>query len=136
MGGRSEDDAAVTWRTDVSVEKAAAEIALAEDGPLFKKKKRGVEARTEAYTSDLGPAHYHSVQFEGLTAGTKYVYRVGDGENWSEWAHFTTASEKAEPFAFVYVGDAQNDLFEMWSRVIRSAYSDAPKVKFLMHAGI
>lgn len=126
---------AVTWRTDVSVAKAAAEIAVAEDGPLFKKKKREVEARTEAYTSDLGPAHYHSVQFEGLTPSTKYVYRVGDGENWSEWAHFTTASEKAEPFAFAYVGDAQNDLFEMWSRVIRSAYSDAPKLKFLIHAG-
>ncbi|MEP7365570.1 MAG: metallophosphoesterase family protein [Acidobacteriota bacterium] len=126
---------AVTWRTDLSVEKAAAEIAVAEDGPLFRKKSHQVPARTEHFTSELGEALYHSVQFEGLQPATKYVYRVGDGFNWSEWAHFTTASDKPEPFAFAYVGDAQNDIFEMWSRVIRSAYSDAPKLKFLIHAG-
>lgn len=126
---------AVTWRTDVSVERATAEIATAEDGPLFRKKARQVVARTERFTSDLGDAHYHSVQFEGLQPSTKYVYRVGDGYNWSEWAHFTTASDKEEPLAFAYVGDAQNDIFEMWSRVIRSAYSDAPKLRFLIHAG-
>jgi len=126
---------AVTWRTDVSVEVATAEIAVAEDGPLFRKIARQVTARTERFASDLGEAHYHSVQFEGLQPSTKYVYRVGDGFNWSEWAHFTTASDKAEPFAFAYVGDAQNDIFEMWSRVIRSAYSEAPKLRFLIHAG-
>ena len=126
---------AVTWRTDVSVEKAVAEIAVAEDGPLFRKKAHQVAAATERFQSELGEASYHSVQFTGLQPATKYVYRVGDGYNWSEWAHFTTASGQPEPFAFAYVGDAQNDIFEMWSRVIRSAYSDAPALKFLVHAG-
>lgn len=126
---------AVTWRTDLSVEKATAEIAIAEDGPLFRTKTRQVPVSTERFTSELGEAMYHSVRFESLQPATKYVYRVGDGFNWSEWAHFTTASDKPEPFAFAYVGDAQNEIFDMWSRVIRSAYSDAPKLKFLIHAG-
>lgn len=126
---------AVTWRTDVNVEKSAAEIAIAEDGPLFRKKARQVPAKSERFTSELGDAMYHSVQFEGLQPATKYVYRVGDGFNWSEWAHFTTASDKPEPLVFAYIGDAQNEIFDMWSRVIRSAYSDAPKLKFLIHAG-
>jgi len=126
---------AVTWRTDVSVEKSVAEIAVAEDGPLFRKKVRQVPARSERFTSELGDAVYHSVEFKGLQPATKYVYRVGDGFNWSEWAHFVTASDKPEPVTFAYVGDAQNEIFDMWSRVIRSAYSDAPRLKFLIHAG-
>lgn len=126
---------AVTWRTDTTVENAAAEIAVAEDGPLFRKKSRMVPARMERFTSDLGEALYHSVQFENLEPATKYVYRVGDGYNWSEWAHFTTASAKPAPLVFAYVGDAQNEIFDMWSRVVRSAYADAPKLNFLIHAG-
>lgn len=73
--------------------------------------------------------------FRDLQPGTKYVYRVGDGVNWSEWFHFTTASSELQPFSFIYFGDAQNNLRSMWSRVIREAYSDAPKSKFMLHAG-
>jgi 3',5'-cyclic AMP phosphodiesterase CpdA len=75
------------------------------------------------------------VKFTGLQPGTKYAYRVGDGVNFSEWFHFTTAKSQPEPFSFIYFGDAQNDVRSMWLRVIREAYSDAPKAKFMLHAG-
>ena len=60
---------------------------------------------------------------------------MGDGTNWSEWIQFTTASDRSDPFTFVYFGDAQNLLKSHWSRVIREAYRDAPKAAFLLHAG-
>ncbi|BDC53030.1 phosphoesterase [Bryobacterales bacterium F-183] len=126
---------AVTWRTSTSVEKAVAQIAEAEDGPLFKPKARTVAATTEEFQSSLGVAKYHSVRFESLKPATKYVYRVGDGFNFSEWSHFQTASDKPAPLEFIYLGDAQNDLFEMWSRVIRASFADAPKARFIVHAG-
>lgn len=126
---------AVTWRTDMSPPKAWAQIAVAEDGPLFVKKAKEVQATSQVLKSDLNEAKYHTVQFTGLTPKTKYVYRVGDGENWSEWFHFQTASDQPEPFSFVYFGDAQNDVRSMWSRIVREAHSDAPKAKFLLHAG-
>jgi len=126
---------AVTWRTDTTVQKSIAQIAVAEDGPLFKKKARDVPAKTETYRSNLGDANYHSVRLDNLQPATKYVYRVGDGYNFSEWSHFTTASDKPAPLEFVYVGDAQNDIHEMWSRVIRSSFTDAPRARFLIHAG-
>lgn len=129
---------AVTWRTDISVTRALAQIAVAEDGPNFAKtpdKVREIEAKTEKLTTDLNEASFHSVTFSSLQPATKYVYRVGDGTNWSEWIHFSTASEKPEPFSFIYFGDAQNDVRSMWSRVIREAYSDAPKAKLMIHAG-
>lgn len=98
---------AVTWRTDTSVEKAMAEIALDEDGPGFVKKARTVEAVTEPFESDLGKAHYHSARFTGLTPGAQYVYRVGDGFNWSEWNQFRTMLDKPAPLTFLYVGDGR-----------------------------
>lgn len=125
---------AVTWRTDPTIAHAVAEVAVAKDhGPELKGERR--DARTEPLTTDLGPAHYHSVEFTGLTPDTLYAYRVGDGVNWSEWFHFRTASREARPFSFVYFGDAQNDLKAHWSRVFREAFREAPRAAFTLHAG-
>ena len=126
---------AVSWRTDMSVNHAVAEIALAEAGPKFAAKAKRIDATTTPLRTDLGAAHYHTAHFEELKPGNKYVYRVGDGVNWSEWSHFDTASSEPEPFTFVYFGDAQNSVKSMWSRIIREAYSDAPKASFFLHAG-
>jgi acid phosphatase type 7 len=133
---------AVTWRTSGEVQDAVAQIAIADGGPNFQKAVETVKATSQDLTTDINEARFHTVKFESLTPNTKYVYRVGDGVeregtdlNWSEWFHFTTASDKPEPFSFIYFGDAQNDIRSMWSRVIREAYSDAPKAKFMIHAG-
>src|SRR5262245_43966431 len=117
---------AVNWRTDAAVEKAIAQIAPADAGPKFAVRAKSVDAKSATLTTDLGTARYHSVVFEDLAPGKLYAYRVGDGVNWSEWVHAATASDKPEPFAFIYFGDAQNDIKSLWSRVIRGAYSDAP----------
>jgi len=126
---------AVTWRTDTTVRQAVAEFALAEDGPKFVEKTRRVDAISESLDTDLGPSLRHSVIFGDLQPATQYVYRVGDGTNWSEWAGFQSAASTAEPFSFVYFGDAQNDLKSHWSRVVRRAFRDAPEASFFLHAG-
>ncbi len=127
--------AAVTWRTSAEVVPRIAEIALATDGPGFPATASKVIAVTTPLETDSGLAHCHTVSFTSLTPKTKYVYRVGDGENWSEWFQFQTASDQPEPFRFIYFGDAQNDIRSMWSRVIREAARDAPKAAFMLHAG-
>ena len=126
---------AVTWRTSTDVDQAVAEITEAEPGPGFTAKARRITATTEGLETNLNEAHFHSVRFDQLKPETKYAYRVGDAVNWSEWFHFTTASHQPGPFSFIYFGDAQNDVRSMWSRVIREAYSDAPKARFMIHAG-
>ncbi|MBI1345929.1 metallophosphoesterase [bacterium] len=126
---------AVTWRTDTTIKTAFAEFAVATDGPEFVKQTERVTAQTSPLKSDLSEAHYHTVEFQGLTPATKYVYRVGDGVNWSEWIQFTTASTAPLPFSFVYFGDAQNDVRSHWSRVVREAFRDAPQTRFFLHAG-
>jgi hypothetical protein len=126
---------AVTWRTDTSVDRGLAEIAVATDNAGFTKTSRQLTAKTQLLETELSRAHYHTVEFHALSPRTKYAYRVGDGTNWTEWYHFSTASDQPEPFTFVYFGDAQNDIKPLWSRVIREAFTDAPKARFLLHAG-
>lgn len=136
---------AVTWRTDTTVTKAEGQIALSEGGPGFDplssktrpipEKTKTVPGKTEFLKSDLFEANYHSVTFTDLKPKTRYVYRVGDGKNWSEWFEFRTASDQPEPLSFIYFGDAQNEVKSHWSRVIRGAYSDMPKANFIIHAG-
>ncbi|WP_240906983.1 purple acid phosphatase family protein [Paludisphaera rhizosphaerae] len=126
---------AVTWRTDDAVSKGLAQIAPSDAGPRFAERAATLTAKTFDLDTDLGHSHRHSVVFGDLAPSTQYAYRVGDGVNWSEWFHVQTASDKPEPFAFIYFGDAQNDIKSLWSRVIRGAYSDAPKARFIVHAG-
>ena len=77
----------------------------------------------------------HKVIFENLKPNTKYVYRVGDGKNWSEWFQLKTSSENSEPFSFLYFGDVQNNIKSSCSRLLRQAYSSFPNADFMLFAG-
>lgn len=124
---------AVSWRTDESVERAFGQIAKSCDGPLFWHDT--VWAKTNPLETNLGISHYHTVVFRDLEPATEYIYRVGDGMNWSEWFHFRTASEDPEPFTFVYFGDVQEDIKSQSSRVIRRAFRDASDARFFLYGG-
>ncbi|HMP08597.1 MAG TPA: metallophosphoesterase family protein, partial [Lacipirellulaceae bacterium] len=130
----------VCWRTDVTTGEPVAQIARADAilGNLKDGKvpgARNVDGSRQAFESDLGECHMHSVRFDGLEPGVLYAYRVGDGQHWSEWFQFRTAANHPEPFTFVYFGDAQNQLRSLWSRVIREANQYAPRAAFMLHAG-
>jgi Calcineurin-like phosphoesterase/Purple acid Phosphatase, N-terminal domain len=130
----------VTWRTGATAKKGYAEIALATGSPKFWRNAITLDAKTDTLDASQVDdaqvvAHYHSVTFRNLLPDTMYVYRVGDGRIWSEWNHFRTASKQPKPFSFLYVGDAQNYILELWSRLIREAYRKAPNAAFVIHAG-
>ena len=125
---------AVTWRTDTTVTYAAAQIDIA-DANGYELKGEIIRAHTVVFNSNIGKAHYHSVNFTGLASGQLYAYRVGDGVNWSSWYHFRTAFKEPEPFSFVYFGDAQDDIRSLWSRVVSEAFRTAPRAAFTLHGG-
>lgn len=126
---------AVTWRTAVGSEASLLEIAVAEGGPDFVGKAERLEGSSTLLKTDLGEARYHEARATGLAPATRYLYRVGDGEHWSEWCQTQTAAGGEAPFVFVYFGDAQNDVRSHWSRVVRNAFRDAPRAAFFLHAG-
>ena len=142
----------VTWRTSKEIKIGYGEIALAASNPAFIGTANTIKANTtnlkfdnvvgvidrknpKKTTFNSLDHNYHSVTFKNLKPNTMYGYRVGDGEIWSEWIQFKTAKKVGEPFSFLYVGDAQNYILELWSRLIREGYKKAPTASFIIHAG-
>jgi hypothetical protein len=135
-----ETSIAVNWRTDTTVSTGTVEWAIATAGPEFVDNKKIINASLETLVvnSENGPrvaANYFSARIENLSAGQKYVYRVGTEDAWSEWYQLQMPDPSKRNLSFVYFGDAQNDIKSMWSRVIREAYKTIPRVDFMLHAG-
>lgn len=89
--------AAVTWRTNTEIVTSEGEIALADPSPNFRFHATKVPASMERFEDNGYAFHSHSVTFEGLKPGTRYAYRVGSGEIWSEWFQFKTAKSEPAP---------------------------------------
>ena len=127
---------AVNWRTSDSVTESFAEIAIASADPRFTDDVKRIKAKSEKLEwEDTPTAYYHSMVFDNLTPNTKYAYRVGQGDQWSEWIHFNTAGKTGSKFSFIYHGDVQTNIRSMWSRVVRDAYAKAPDAVLMMYAG-
>jgi len=127
--------AAVAWRTDTRQPTAEAQIAPEIDGPLLGYAAATVTGQSTPLENENGSAIYHQVRFNDLEPATRYVYRVRAADGWSEWLPFRTASATAEPFRIIYLGDTQNDILEIASRVIRSAFKEAGPAAVVLHAG-
>ncbi|WP_245786795.1 purple acid phosphatase family protein [Algoriphagus aquimarinus] len=129
----------VNWRTDTSQHTSKLEFAIATAGPEYREYTQLLQAKTEMLVSqqDDEPtihANYHQVKLSGLKPGGQYVYRVGEGENWSEWFQFAIPEDDKE-VNFLYFGDAQNEVVAMFSRVFREAIINLPKMDFTVYAG-
>jgi hypothetical protein len=127
---------AVTWRTAAAIAAPQAQVASAVAAPSLAKSATTVAGRsTKVDLYPSGTAYHHVVRLEGLRPATRYLYRVGDGQTWSEWLTFVTASEQPAPFRFIYLGDAQNGLSDVFPRTIRAAYAQAPDARMVVEAG-
>lgn len=131
---------AVSWRTDTLVEKGICEWQLSPQGPVASENTRQVVANTQqlVYTYSNEPAIHakqHSCTLKDLAPGKSYIYRVGDGTNYSEWLEFSLPAEDQEAFSFLYFGDPQTSLKSQWSRVVRKAYQQVPESAFMLYAG-
>ena len=130
----------INWRTKPSNTEGYVEIAPAGDGPKFRENSKIYTAERTLVNSESADKNgfkssFFEVQIEKLEPNTLYAYRVGNDNFKSEWHQFTTADDKTTPLSFLYVGDAQNYILELWSRVVRNAYKTAPDADFFIHAG-
>ncbi|GAB2795315.1 metallophosphoesterase family protein [Rhabdobacter roseus] len=124
-----------SWRTHDTTRQSYIEYCEATATPFFRERVQRMKAQTEPHRADDGTWNHHSINIERLRPQTRYSYRVGYGEYWSEWAEFKTASGKNEPFSFLYFGDVQRDIYSLGSRTIRQALRDKPDAKFLLFGG-
>ena len=82
-----------------------------------------------------GTGEHFSAVLGGLRPVTiRRVRPVVDGRP-GEWAEFSTASAEADPFSFLYFGDAQNSLTEVWPKVTAHALEHSPDAALTIHPG-
>ncbi|MEN1971857.1 metallophosphoesterase family protein [Luteimonas sp. MJ204] len=122
----------IQWRTAIGSANARLRYSAGEGTPVV------VEAASaELHTPDIANdprTLRHTVALEGLRPGTTYRYAIGDGAAWGEERSFTTAPAQAEPFSFIYMGDAQNGL-DTWGTLVRKARAEHPQAAFYVMAG-
>lgn len=135
LNGDPATSMAVTWRTDTSIQESQAQISinlptvfLADSAATFTGKWQDVEG-------DGVTGRFHSVRFTGLKPGTTYAYRVGSGQEASEWFTFRTADKGNAPFTFLFFGDSQIGSKSLYSRVIRQAYRKTPDARLMIFTG-
>ena len=122
---------AVTWRTASKVANPQAQIAPVTESSDLTVKARTLQADTQPVAvCNEKKVYHHCAVFTSLSPDTLYAYRVGDGQHWSEWNQFKTASDTLSPFTFVYFGDPQEEVRSMCSRIFRTAYKTAPDAAF------
>lgn len=126
---------AVTWRTRAPIATPQVQFVLARATPDLEKGARVMWAHTDTVDHGGQLLYYHSVRLDSLLPNSLYAYRVGDGSVWSEWNQFRTAMDGKGPFQLVYIGDPQNDILSLCSRVFRSAFQKAPEARFWLLPG-
>jgi hypothetical protein len=125
----------VAWRTDAGVSEPLLQVTEALDSPDLADHARDLRAQSTKLESDNGLAQHHYVRIDGLKPDTLYAYRVQGRDTWSEWIHHRTAAATARPFAFLYLGDAQNSIKSLYSRVLREAWRREPQAALALYAG-
>lgn len=121
----------VTWRTNLEASESQIQYAHEDSNHTG-----SITSRRRFRTSFQREALHHSVTLIGLEPATQYTYRVGsDTTGWSDWYEFTTASKIPSPFSFLYFGDAQNGLDDVWPQVAQASYSQFPDAALSLHAG-
>ncbi|MNO19032.1 Endo-1,4-beta-xylanase A precursor [compost metagenome] len=126
----------ITWKTTNDVTDGVVQFAKLSEEGTFPSDSRSVAADTKPFHADM----LHTVALTELEPGTTYVYRVGNGAQWSDTFTFTTESETPDPFSFFVFGDSQSGRQEesdyaKWGETINTAYQAHSDAKFFMNLG-
>ncbi|MDQ0413311.1 phosphodiester glycosidase family protein [Mesobacillus stamsii] len=80
-----------------------------------------------------GIVRVNEVKLEKLQQDTAYIYRVGDGKNWSDFDDFTTLKKK-QSFEFAVLGDTQSpsDLTD-FNKILGDLHEK--DLSFMIHVG-
>lgn len=125
----------ITWRTATG-----AAAPLVEYGTALPVRQAGDAAKQiPAVTTELetavGTVLIHSATLTGLRPGTRYWYRVGDGEFWSGEYSFITAPAQPEEFTFLVFGDSQSTDYTVWQNTAAAALRAVPTAAFFVSVG-
>lgn len=94
--------------------------------------------KSDRSTGDRTKFISHKAIANGLKPGTKYIFRVGNGKEWSQVGSFTTDAADNQPYRFIAGSDSQasnKEEFKPWEDTFRKAIERIGEPKFLINAG-
>lgn len=130
INGDSDTSRGISWYTDGKCD-SIVQIAKADDGLESAKTYKG--SCTKAMEK-----YVHKVTVDSLEPDTKYVYKVGDGESWSENGYFTTSSKESDTADFIVIADVQaskEENFQKAAVVMKKATETMPEHDFIVNLG-
>jgi 3',5'-cyclic AMP phosphodiesterase CpdA len=123
----------ITWRTDTTV---ASGIVQYHPNTASSEQAKTMAATYADLTSVQGTARIFTATLSNLVPGTRYIYNVGDGRNWSEPHEFSTADPKPSEFKFLLFGDSQSGIpYNTWRTTLQNAYAANRDAKFMAFTG-
>ncbi|MDN4071161.1 metallophosphoesterase family protein [Paenibacillus vini] len=133
---------AFTWYSENANAKGIFQLAAGTDAEELKKND-ALTLEAETTVIDVGEGQenaVHKVEVTGLSPGTTYIYRVGDGtkQGWSEPVIFETEGMNETAFTFLNVTDSQglNEVdFAKWGRTLDKAFEMFGNAKWILHNG-
>lgn len=125
----------INWRTNELQGSGKVQIRKETNSNNLLDSIREIDARSELVDFKNHKDYYHTAEIANLDKETFYAYRVGYGENWSEWLNFKTTAGASQELNFLYFGDVQSNIYSMWSRVARQALRIFPEAQLALYAG-
>lgn len=130
INGDSASSRGISWYTD---EKCPSLVQIAKAGEDIEK---GLIVEGDGYSAMK--KYVHKVTVTSLEAGTEYIYRVGDGNVWSEVCSFTTSNPAEDKVNFIVTADVQasnDENFKRAAEVMKKAVEIMPEHDFITTLG-
>ncbi|MFU8874478.1 metallophosphoesterase [Micromonospora sp. SL4-19] len=131
------------WVTDPDITKSVLEYATKASYDATGEFDQRIEGRWERADINVAtsqPINGHKVEVGGLSPGTEYVYRVGDGGSLvSKVASFTTRGAEVEEFSFHWYTGPQMDDYDGYVETMvpamDRAFGEVPDPAFMLFTG-
>ncbi len=130
INGDSASSRGISWYTD---EKCPSFVQIAKAGEDI---ESGILVEGSGYKAMK--KYVHKVTVSSLEAGTEYIYRVGDGNVWSEVCSFNTSDPSDDKVNFIVTADVQasnDENFKRAAEVMKKAVETMPEHDFITTLG-
>lgn len=125
----------ITWRTDPGTTEGQVQYIEQTKALTWPRIVQTCSAGMDSLTTNLGTMNIHSVTLTGLKPDTRYLFRVGSDNGWSETHSFTTAPVDVRRFKFLVFGDAQSVNYDVWRTTLHEAYRANRDAAFIANVG-
>lgn len=125
----------ITWQTTTREKTPMVAFCEANTPDALISSVQMASAAESAFHNEAGDRYVYSITLRNLKPGTRYVYRIGDGKEWTADGSFRTEAEGNDSCKFLLFGDSQSTDYQVWQMTLQNAYKQNRDADFFINAG-